>query len=168
MKSHESKNVSINQPEARGGTKTEARRRRIASVVCATLAAITLPLSTHAFAQSTAYDASAASGMSVAVPVAVVGLSATAAIAGASVLTVNAVHLSAQGTVVVLEGIVDGVSRTVEFTVDASRGFAAGAGTVLRASAVAGGILLHDSSRAVALITNETGRHLMHNERLTY
>ena len=81
MKSHESKNVSINQSETLGETKKQAQQRRIASIVCATLAAITLPLSTNALAQSTAYDASAASGMSVAVPVAVVGLSATAAIA---------------------------------------------------------------------------------------
>lgn len=146
----------------------QKNHRLIAAILCATLASASLTATSTAQAQSTTYDASMASGMSVAIPVAVVGLSAATAIAGLTSLTVKAVELSARGASVVVEGIANGISQTVEFTVDAVSGFAVGVGTVLSATAVTGGVLLYDGSRAVALMPNALGQNLMHHERLTY
>ncbi len=143
-------------------------RRLSTTALVAALAINTLAISSAARGQSTIVDASMASGMSAAVPLAVVGVSGAAALSAATLLTVKSVEVSTSATSVVLEGVINGVSKTVTFTVDAATGFAVGAGTVLSTASVAGGVILYEGSHAVALIPNPLGQQLMHHEQLTH
>lgn len=114
------------------------------------------------------HDASVASGMSVALPVALSVATPAVLSAGASVLTVRAIEVGVNGTVWVLENVAEGVSTTVRFAGNASQAVGVGAGTVLRVAVVSSGLLLYHGSQAVAFLPNELGRTLMHNERLTW
>ncbi|MEM7704059.1 MAG: hypothetical protein AAF358_00815 [Pseudomonadota bacterium] len=131
------------------------------------LAMIAVVLTNAATAQSTIHDVSAASGISVAAPVAFAGLSAATTLAAATHITVKSIEVSAVGTAVVAEALVDGAVTAVSFTIDGAAGFAAGAGTVLEAASVAGGVLLYDGSQAIALLADEEGQKLLFHERLT-
>lgn len=139
----------------------------VAATFCSVLAGATLAPTTG-FAQSTIADASVASGMSVALPVAMSVAAPALLVAGASHLTVSAVKLTAKGTIWIVENTINGVSTTIQFAGNAVHSMGVGAGMVLSTATVAAGVLLYDGSRAIALIPNELGSTLMHHERLTW
>jgi hypothetical protein len=103
--------------------------------------------------------ASAAVGAVVALPVAF-------STAGA-VLVVKAVESTARGTVYVLERASDGARASVELSGKVVQGASVAAGTVVTVSVIGAGVVLSALGEAIAFITNELGRSLMHNERLT-
>ncbi len=138
-----------------------------ATVFSAALAgAALIPMA--AYAQSGITDASVASGMSVALPVALSVTAPAALLAGASHLTVSAVRLTADGTIWIIENTVNGVSTTIQFAGNTVHAMGVGAGMVLSTATVAAGVLLYDGSRAIALIPNELGSALMHHEQLSW
>lgn len=124
-------------------------------------------IATAAHAQSTIARVSEVSGMSVAAPVSLVGLTSLSTLVAASTLTVKSIEASAAGTEVVVEVLVDGVQQTVRLAVDAASGFAVGVGTVLRGTLVTGGVILYEGSRALWFLPNQVGLKLIYHERLT-
>ncbi|MEM9531435.1 MAG: hypothetical protein AAGA23_10980 [Pseudomonadota bacterium] len=134
---------------------------------CAALMLAATAMSTMSVAQSTIGRVSEASGMSVALPISVAGVATASVLAAASTMTVTAVEASAAGAEIVIEVLVDGALKTLSFTVDAASGFAVGVGTVLSSTVVAGGIILHEGSRAVWFLPDRAGLRLIYHERLT-
>ena len=103
--------------------------------------------------------AGAASGALVAVPAALS--------VGGAMLTVVAVQASAEGTVYVLERVSDGARASIRVSGHAARGVSTVAGAAVLVSVVATGVVLSAAGEVLAFIPNETGRALLHNERLS-
>lgn len=88
--------------------------------------------------------------------------------AGAAVLTVKSVELSARGTVYVLERASDGARFSVEVLGKGASAVALGVGSAVAVSAIGTGLLLSAAGEVLAFIPNELGRALLYNERVTF
>ena len=84
-----------------------------------------------------------------------------------STLLVKAVEASARGVVCVLERASDGASTSVEIVGRGFQSLSLVAGSVVTVSVVGTGSLLSAAGQVIAVIPNELGRTLMHNQRLT-
>lgn len=93
-------------------------------------------------------------------------LPAALSTAGA-VLFVQAVEVSARGTVYVLERASDGARACLEIAGKGLGGVSVAVGTVVSVSTMAAGVVLSVAGQVIAFIPNELGRSLLHNERLT-
>lgn len=106
-----------------------------------------------------------ASGAASATAGAVVALPAALSVGGA-VLTVQAVEVSATGTVYLLERASDGARASVEVSGRAASAAAHGVGTVVACSVIGTGVILSAAGEVLAFVPNALGRALLHNERL--
>jgi hypothetical protein len=112
-------------------------------------------------------DASAASALSVAVPVAVSVAGPVMLLSGAAALTVVSVQASAEGTVWVLERASDGARIVLRFAGAAVAGASVAAGTLVTCTVLSTGWLLSAAGEVIAFIPNEIGASLVYNERIT-
>lgn len=113
-------------------------------------------------------DASAASALSLSLPVAVVASAPVAILAGGVVLTVVAVQASAVGTVWVLERASDGARVVLRFSGHVAHGASAAVGATVMVTAMSAGVLLSAAGELLCFVPNEIGASLLHNERIAY
>lgn len=136
-------------------------------VLTATLGATLSMAAVSAQAGDGIHAMSQASGASIAAPIAIVSVGASAVVATAGVVTIKSVQLIGTGTRVVVENVARGVAATLEFTGKSAGAFAAGIGDTLRVVPLTTGIVFYEAKRAVAWVPNDRGANLSHNERLT-
>ncbi len=110
-----------------------------------------------------AHDPSAESSALSLLPVAVSVAAPVVVISAGAALTVVAVEASAASTVWVLERASDGARASVTLAGGASLAV----GSVVVCTAVSAGWVLSAAGRAIAIVPNEIGRALLHNERIT-
>ena len=111
-------------------------------------------------------DASAASSLSLAFPVAVLSVAPVSILGSGVALTVIAVEATASGTVWLLRRASDGASASLRFSGQAAASTAIAAGAVLSVTVVAAGWLLSAAGEVICLIPNALGESLLYNERL--
>lgn len=87
-------------------------------------------------------------------------------IGASGMLVVTSVEVLAQGSVVVLKGVSDGVSVTVQLSGQAIQGLGLASGAIVQASAVATGHILISAGKVIAFIPNELGKALIHHEKV--
>lgn len=130
--------------------------------------ALALALATApAHAHGPSNDLSAASGLSLSVPVAISVAAPSAVLVSGASFTLVAIETLAEGTVWVLERASDGVRFSVRFGKDVAVGASVVTGAVVVSTVVAAGCVLSAAGEAVAFIPNEIGRALIHDERIT-
>ena len=137
-----------------------------AALLAATLALGSFTLPAHAHRDPSS-DLSAASGLSLSVPVAISVTAPAALLVSGATFTVVAIEALAEGTVWVLERASDGVRVSVRFGSEAAGASAVAVGTVIVTTTVAAGCVLSAAGEAIAFIPNELGRSLLHDERIT-
>jgi hypothetical protein len=130
--------------------------------LCAVLATQLALSATPAAAHPPGHASEAASALSL-LPVAVVVAAPVALLAGGAMLSVVAVHASANGTVWVLERASDGARASVRLSGQASTAV----GTGVMVTALASGWLLSAAGQAIAFVPNQLGAALLHNEQVT-
>ena len=131
-------------------------------------AAIGTTLSTTAMSSYAGdFTLSEASGASIAAPIAVVGIGASAVLATSGTIVVKSVQLSGNVTRVVVENTASAAAATLTFVGKSAEAFVGGAGDMLRVVPTASGIILYEAQRAIAWVPNQGGSNLTHNERLT-
>lgn len=96
---------------------------------------------------------------------AVGALPAALSIAGAA-LTIQAVQVSAAGTVYILERASDGAQVSIKVLGRGASVAAYGVGAVVACSVISTGVILSVAGATLAFIPNALGRALLHNERL--
>ena len=139
------------------------RRKWVATIVSVSMAlpmaCVTAPAMAHDDGLSEASALSALPvAMSVSAPVMLV--------AGASMMTVVAISVVADGTVWVLQRASDGARISVKWT-GLSVGMASVAvGTAITVTAVSAGWVLSTAGEVLALIPNALGKALLHHERV--
>ncbi|MGM9487602.1 hypothetical protein [Ideonella sp. YS5] len=137
-----------------------------AAVLAAAVALGSFALPSQAHPNPSA-DLSAASGLSLSVPVAISVAAPSAVLVSGAVFTVVAVQALAEGTVWVLERASDGLRISVRFGSEAAGASVAVVGTTIVVTTVAAGCVLSAAGEAIAFIPNELGRALLHEERIT-
>ena len=145
-------------------THIPSRRRAmqmLAGLALAPAAAL-LPDAAHAHG----VDASAASSLSLAFPVAVLSVAPIAILGAGVALTVIAVEATASGTVWLLRRASDGATASLRFSGNAVASAAIAAGPVLSVTVVAAGWLLSAAGEVICLVPNALGESLLYNERL--
>jgi hypothetical protein len=128
------------------------------------LGSFALPTQAHPNPSS---DLSAASGLSLSVPVAISVAAPAALLVSGAAFTVVAVQTLAEGSVWVLERASDGVRVSVRFGSEVAGASVVAVGTALVVTTVAAGCVLSAAGEAIAFIPNELGRSLLHDERIT-
>lgn len=145
--------------------KTSIRTLLAASILVLNAAA------NPARAHSTASELSALSALPVASVV--VGAGASLAVpvvlsTTGAVLVVEAVEVTAQGMVLVLESASDGARMSLEIMGGGLASSSILTGTVLTVSVIGSGTVLSAAGEAIAFIPNAIGNALLYNERVTY
>ena len=143
-------------------TQSTMRTAMLAAAVA--LGAFALPAHAH---RDPSADLSAASGLSLSVPVAISVTAPAALLVSGATFTVVAVETLAEGTVWVLERASDGLRVSVRFGSEVAGASAVAVGTVIVTTTVAAGCVLSAAGEAIAFIPNELGRSLLHDERIT-
>lgn len=138
--------------------------RTCLATAAAALALATMPL---AQAHDSSRDLSAASGLSLSVPVAISVAAPSAVLVTGASFVVVAVEVLAEATVWTLERASDGVRFSVRFGAHMGEASVVAAGTLVVATVVAAGCVLSVAGEAIAFIPNEIGRALIHDERIT-
>jgi hypothetical protein len=138
-------------------------KRVLLSMACAA-ALIAMPAHAH---HSPSTDLSAASGLSLSVPVAISVAAPSAVLVSGAVFTVVAVQVVAEGTVWVLERASDGLRFSVRFGAELAGAAIVASGAIVVATVVAAGCVLSVAGEAIAFIPNELGRALVYDERIT-
>jgi 4-hydroxybenzoate polyprenyltransferase len=153
--------IALNRPDA----------RRLTATCLFTLAALVAwvtpsPALAHTHGDPSR-DLSAASGLSLSVPIALSVAAPSAVLVAGAAFTVVAIQTVAEGTVWVLERASDGARFSVQFGSEAAGALSVGIGASVVTTAVAAGWVLSAAGEVVAFIPNELGRALLHNERVT-
>jgi hypothetical protein len=131
-------------------------------------AAISTALTTASIpSHASDFSLSEASGASIAAPIAIVGIGASAIFVAGGTLVVKSVQLTGQAIRVVVESTANAAATTLTFVGKSAEAFVAGVGDTLRVVPTATGIILYESRRAIAWVPNGNGTNLTHNERLT-
>jgi hypothetical protein len=138
--------------------------RAAALAAAVALGSFALPSQAHSNPSS---DLSAASGLSLSVPVAISVAAPAAVLVSGAAFTVVAVQALAEGTVWLLERASDGVRVSVRFGSEVASASVVVVGTALVVTTVAAGCVLSAAGEAIAFIPNELGRSLLHDERIT-
>lgn len=128
------------------------------------LGGFALPAQAH---RDPSADLSAASGLSLSVPVAISVTAPAALLVSGATFTVVAIEALAEGAVWVLERASDGLRVSVRFGSEVAGASAVAVGTVIVTTTVAAGCVLSAAGEAIAFIPNELGRSLLHDERIT-
>lgn len=110
---------------------------------------------------------SAISALSVAPSVVAVELS-LAAVDGSATLVVTGVQASGTLVVVALECVATGASVTLEIAGELAAGLSLAVGTLVVATASAGGWLLSEGGEPIAFVPNEGARVLIHHRELAH
>lgn len=118
-------------------------------------------------AQSTAVDLSAASTLSIAVPVAASVAAPVLLVSGAATLTVVSVVVTAEAVIWVVERASDGARMSIRWAGDGLAAASTVVGSVVVVTAVSTGWLVSQAGKVVAFIPNEIGASLTHHERIT-
>jgi hypothetical protein len=142
-----------------------SRRKAMRALFVLALAPCAAMLSANSHAHGGA-DASAASSLSLAFPVAVLSVAPVAILSSGVALTVIAVEATASGMVWLLRRASDGATASLRFSGQAATSTAIAAGTVLSVTVVTGGWLLSAAGEVICLIPNALGESLLYNERL--
>lgn len=131
------------------------------------LAAIPAALAAGRSAAHTgAPEASAASSLSLSLPVAVLIAAPVAFLVAGAVLTVTAVEASAHGTVWVVRRTSDGVTASLRVSGELAASVAVGIGTAISVTVVAAGWLLSVAGEVLCIVPNALGESLLYNERI--
>jgi|GEM_PF-6598644 len=117
--------------------------------------------------QASDYSLSEASGASIAAPVALVGIGASAVLVGSATLVVKSIQATGHITRVVVESSANAAATTLTFVGKSAEAFAGGVGDTLSIVPTVSGTILYEANRAIAWLPNERGTNLTHNERLT-
>jgi len=147
-------------------TYDTSRRRALRALIGLTLAPAAALLAAPSRAHGGVSDASAASSLSLSLPVAVLSAAPLAILSAGAVLTVVAVEASATGTVWLLRRASDGVTASLRFSGEAAAASLVAAGTVVSVTAVAAGWLLSVAGEVLCLVPNALGESLLYNERI--
>lgn len=131
-----------------------------------------------AYAQNGSTAASASSAISLLPVASIVGAASMAAgavmaipamlLVSGGVVILRAVDVSARSTVYVLEHASDGTRVSVEVVGASAVGASVVAGAQVITTVIATGVVLSVAGEVIAFLPNETGRALLHNERLTW
>lgn len=143
-----------------------SRRRALARFGAALLLPLALTAPLPADAHPGAPEASAASSLSLSLPVAALIAAPAMFLSAGIMLTVVAVGASASGTVWVVRRASDGVTASLEFSGELAAASAVGVGTALSVTAVAAGWLLSAAGEVLCLVPNALGESLLYNERI--
>ena len=117
-------------------------------------------------AHTGAPEASAASSLSLSLPVAVLIAAPVAFLVAGAVLTVTAVEASALGTVWVVRRASDGATASLRVSGELAASVAIGIGTAISVTVVAAGWLLSVAGEVLCIVPNALGESLLHNERI--
>lgn len=117
-------------------------------------------------AHTGAPEASAASSLSLSLPVAVLIAAPVAFLVAGAVLTVTAVEASAHGTVWVVRRASDGATASLRVSGELAASVAIGIGTAISVTVVAAGWLLSVAGEVLCIVPNALGESLLHNERI--
>lgn len=147
-------------------TIAASRRHALRTLAGLALAPVGVLLPAATRAHGGAAEASAASSLSLAFPVAVLSVAPVAILGSGVALTVIAVEATAGGTVWLLRRASDGATASLRFSGQAAASTAFAAGTVLSVTVVAAGWLLSVAGEVICLIPNALGESLLYNERL--
>lgn len=112
-------------------------------------------------------EASAASALSLALPLASVVAAPVMILSAGAVLTVAAVDMSVQGTVWILERAADGARASLEISAAGIEASAIAVGTVLTVTALSAGWILSTAGMALCFVPNAIGQALLYSERIT-
>lgn len=153
--------MPIHYPETHPMKTHPSRLGALALAAALSVGAIATPAAAHPG------DASAASTLSLALPVAVSVAAPVALLAGGAVLTVVSVQASTIGTVWVLERASDGARASITFAGRTAEASAAALGGAVLVTALSAGWVLSAAGQAIAFIPNEVGASLLHSEALT-
>jgi hypothetical protein len=143
-----------------------SRRHTLRNLVGLALTSAATLLPATARAHGGTADASAASSLSLAFPVAVLSVAPVAILGSGVALTVIAIEATASGTVWLLRRASDGATASLRFSGQAAESTAIAAGAVLSVTVVAAGWLLSAAGEVICLIPNALGESLLYNERL--
>ncbi|MCK6404803.1 MAG: hypothetical protein L6Q60_02175 [Rhodocyclaceae bacterium] len=135
---------------------------------CFSLAAVPLALTVagKAAAHTGAPEASAASSLSLSLPVAVLVAAPVAFLFAGAVLTVTAIEASAHGAVWIVRRSSDGVTASLAVSGELAASVAVGVGTAISVTAVAAGWLLSAAGEVLCIVPNALGESLLYNERV--
>jgi hypothetical protein len=147
-------------------TNIASRRRALRTLAGLVLAPAASVLAGPSRAHGGAAEASAASSLSLAFPVAVLSVAPVAILGSGVALTVIAIEATAGGTVWLLRRASDGATASLRFSGQAAASTAIAAGAVLSVTVVAAGWLLSAAGEVICLIPNALGESLLYNERL--
>lgn len=111
-------------------------------------------------------ELSAASSLSLSLPVAVLVVAPVAFLSAGAILTVVAVETSAQATVWVLRRASDGARASLKLSRELVEGLAVSVGTAISVTAVAAGWLLVVAGEVLCIVPNTLGEALLYNERV--
>lgn len=111
-------------------------------------------------------DLSAASSLSLSLPVAVLIAAPVAFLFAGAVLTVAAVEASASGALWVLRRAADGVTASLHISGGLAVSALVGVGTAISVTAVAAGWLLSVVGEVLCIVPNALGESLLYNERI--
>lgn len=139
------------------------RRSALALLLAAPLAFVGRSARAHAGPS----DASAASALSLALPLASVVAAPVMILSAGAVLTVAAVDVSVHGTVWVLERASDGARASLEISAAGIEASAIAIGTVLTVTALSAGWILSAAGTALCFVPNAIGQALLYSERIT-
>ena len=111
-------------------------------------------------------NASAASSLSAALPLAVLVAAPAAFLSAGVLLTVATVEVVGGASVWVVRRASDGVTASVRITGELASGVVVGVGTALVVTASVAGWILSTAGEAICLVPNAIGESLLYNERL--
>lgn len=147
----------------------QGRPVRARRFVCAVLASLGLwlALPVEAREPNASELSGAASGLSVALPVAVSVTGSALVLSAATTLVVVSVQATAYGAVWVLQRVSDGLRVSVRWSAEGARAASMAVGTTLEVTALSAGWLLTSASEAMAFIPNQLGGSLIFHEQMT-
>jgi hypothetical protein len=151
----------------------DARTRFLGQSLRAVALAVVLPVGLMAMprvvqAADSPSKASEASGISLAIPVAVSVIGPILLLSAGATFTIVSIQASATGTAWVLERVGDGSRVVVRWGGEAAKSFSNGVGKVVVVTATSAGQLLSISGEVIGFIPNDVGRTLIYNEQMTY
>ncbi|MBI1907466.1 MAG: hypothetical protein HYS20_14720 [Rhodocyclales bacterium] len=111
-------------------------------------------------------QASAASSLSLSLPVAFLVAAPVGFLAGGVTLTVMSVDASARGIVAVVRRASDGVEASLEFSGDVGVSALFGVAAVISVTTVVAGWLLSVAGEVICIVPNALGEALLHNEKV--
>lgn len=147
-------------------THDTSRRRALRALFTLALAPAAAMLAGTSRAHGGAADASTASSLSVALPVAVLSAAPVMILSTGAILTVVAVEASATGTVWLLRRASDGVTASLRFSGEAVAASLLVAGAAISVTTIAAGWLLSVAGEVICLVPNALGESLLYNERI--